>query len=269
MDKISNAEAVNTAIFAKLSRSIEGILRKSNRQFASYRGRHPRKNTINVCVLLNSRLMEYTPEVVLRAIHSKMGGHQFGAPRFEAIDAVLYISEKHFIRLPDGRNAHLIATYEGFGVVMHGWKAPIINGIASLWSNFRTGGDPVPRDGFPEVGMVEDIPDRMPRSDMWLLEYARNPYLKDLTTKQLHTHFWRLMALNSLTFVKGSWRKPSHEETMEVIQRFQHAIAETNRRGVDMRELDFKLLDDQQRTVVLAGLPVELVDILQGRGGSP
>lgn len=68
----SNGDEIIRAIISKLSRSLEGHLGKANRQFRNYRARHPRKNAFNVCVILNSKIPDYTPEVVSNAIHSKM-----------------------------------------------------------------------------------------------------------------------------------------------------------------------------------------------------
>jgi hypothetical protein len=95
----SNGDEILRAILAKLNRSLESLLSKANRQFRSYRARHPRKNAFNICVILNSRITDYTPEIVVHAIHSKMKSKE-GEQRFEAIDAVLYVSEKHLAPLP-------------------------------------------------------------------------------------------------------------------------------------------------------------------------
>lgn len=264
----SNADEILQAILTKLNRSLESILSKANRQFRSYRDRHRRKNRLNICVILNSRLTDYTPEIVAYAIHTKMKLRDGEPQRFESIDAVLYISEKHFTQLPDGRAAHPITIYEGEGVTLDEWKLPIVHHVVQQWSDFRTGTPPEFAENLKGFGTVEDIPDRMTRSDAWLLEYARSPYLRGLSLPELRAHLHRTVVVNSLTFVIGSWPKPSREETAEGLRRFQHTIAEINRRGIDMREMAMEMLTDTDRANVFAGLPKELVDKLSGRGNS-
>lgn len=259
----SNADEIIGAIITKLNRSLEGVLSKANRQFRSYRGRHPRKNEMNVCVVLNSAHSDYTPEIVVHAVHSKMKHRNEGRQRFESIDAVLYLSEKHFTQLPDGRAAHPIAIYEGSGVLVNGWKRPILDRIIEGWSLFRTGGPPEFGDDPGGFRTVEDIPDRMTRSDAWRLEYARAPYLSALSIPQLRTFFHRTVAVNSLTFVIGNWDKPKPEETADAMRRFSHAIEEINRRGIDMRLMNAREMTTAETDNVFAGLPLELVNKLR------
>jgi hypothetical protein len=267
MAQISNAHEVKAAIFVKLSRSIEGILSKANQQFGSYRKRHPRKNQVNICVILNSRLMEYLPEVVAKAIHSKMKA-ELPIPRFEHIDAVIYISEKHFNVLPDGRFAQPIATYEGMGSISNEWKVPVLDHVVQSWSDFRTGTPTVAGDILETFETITDIPKRMTRSDAWALEYARNPYLEKFSLSELRVYFNRLVALNSLALFKGSWSKPPKPFAAEITRRFAHALGETNRRAIDMREMDRRWLTPADESAVSEGLPSELIAALKNRGDS-
>lgn len=259
----SNADEIVRAVLTKLNRSLEGPLSKANRQFRSYRARHPRKNAVNICLILNSKHADFTPEIVAHALHAKMKQTGGGAPRFESIDAVLYISEKHFIQLPDGRAALPIAIHENLGMLQNEWKRPILDQLVAAWSEFRTGGPPEFSDDPRGFGTVEDIPDRMTRSDVWRLEYARDPYLQDLTIQDLRVFFQRTVAWNARTFVKGDWPKPKHEETADGMRRFTHSIEEVNRRGLDMREMDARKMTRAERDIVFTGLPEDLVKILR------
>lgn len=176
-DAVSNGLAIDAAIAGKLGRTIETLLRKAKRQFASYRARHPRKNSVNLCVILNSRLREYSPDVVIHAIHGKMKTSQTNAPRFPEIDAVIYISEKHYQMLPDGRAAFALVIYEGLGAIHHPWKMQFVDRVVEAWSLGRTGG-PVAADcGAHAFEPVHDIPTSLKRYEVWQLEYQRNPYL--------------------------------------------------------------------------------------------
>jgi hypothetical protein len=185
-------------------------------------------------------------------------------PHFQFIDAVLYISEKHMRRLPDGRPAHGIVIYEAPGALSAPWKMQFVNRIAHEWSLMRTGApiafDTEDRNFAP----IEDIPRSMPLHERWRLEYQRDPYLQRLTVERLRLMFQRTIAVNSLTFLKGSWPKPSRQETTEGIRIFTHIIEETNRRGIDVRLLQFDLLTAAEKAQVYAGLPDELARQVHG-----
>lgn len=264
----SNGDEVLRAIFGKLNRSLEGHLSKANRQLRSYRARHPRKNAFNICVILNSKIADYTPEVVARAIHSKMQSQE-GEQRFEAIDAVLYISEKHFAPLRDGRVGYPAVIFEGMGLIENGWKGELLDKIVQSWAVHRTGTPTQVSEDVNAFTSVEDVPEKLSRSDAWLLEYARQPYYQHLVLDELRVEFNRAMAINALTFIIGSWPKPPRWVTEEGLRRFQHLIAETNRRGIDIREMDVKKLTAKERKIVFEGLPLELVEKLSSPDRAP
>jgi hypothetical protein len=258
----SNGEAINAAIGSKLGRTIEGILDKADAQFKSYRSRNPRKNSVGICVILNSALREWSPDVIVHAVHSKMKVNRAREPRFACIDAVLYISEKHMRKLPDGRAAHGIVIYEAQGTLNDPWKRQFVNHIVDAWSVMRSGSAVAIESEDRDFVPIEDIPKSMARHEMWRLEYNRNPYLQTASLERLRTIFQRVIAVNSLTFLRGSWPKPSHQETAEGLRMFTHLIEETNRRGIDVRLLDRDLLTVAEKAEVYAGLPDELVAML-------
>jgi hypothetical protein len=262
VDAASNSEAINAAISSKLARTIETLLKKANAQFESYRSRNPRKNSVGICVILNSSLREWSPDVIAHAIHSKMKVSELSESRFQSIDAVLYISEKHMRRLPDGRPAHGIIIYEAQGALTAPWKMQFVNRIADAWSLMRTGSPIAFESEDRNFVPVEDIPKSMPLDETWRLEYQRDPYLQMLPVEKLRAMFQRTIAVNSLAFLKGNWPKPSHQETSKGMRMFTHIIEETNRRGIDLRLLHLNLLTPAESAQVYIGLPDELVAIL-------
>jgi hypothetical protein len=265
LDKLSNAEEVKRAILSRLAKTLETLLRKANSQFCEYRERHTTKNAVNICVLLNAALTEFSPEIVLRSVHQKMRGAD-GSPRYDHIDAVVYISEKHFQILPDGRLAFAIAIFEHLGVMNHPWKRELLEKLVESWSEYRTGGPSVhQRRHEAQFGSIEDIPSRMRQSDAWRLAYRRNPYLKGLTDRQLKVHFQRCIGQSSINFIRGDWEKLPLEQQTAASRGFSDAIEEINSRQLDMREFDPRLLSDDELREAHAGLPHELQEILSGR----
>jgi hypothetical protein len=260
LDNLSNGDEIKSAILNKLTQTVETHLRKANKQFGDYRKRNPRKNSLSICLLLNSQLDEFSPDVVMHSVHRKMKPTDDGV-RFPHIDGVIYISEKHFQRLPDGRVAFGIVIVGGMPAIEQPWKMDLVQQVAHRWSEFRTGAGPV--SGRPEqFQSVDDIPDKMKRHEAWKLAYKRNPYLRTLTDQQLKLHFHRCIALNSLGLLKGDWPKPRQDEISNGIRRFDNAISEINSRGLDMRQFNPRALTDEDRRQVYADLPEELVRLL-------
>jgi hypothetical protein len=267
INKASNADQVKAALTSKLSQTIESHLRKANRQFEEYQARHPRKNFVTICVILNSRLREFTPDLVLRAVHSKMKGVTLDTPRFPHIDGVLYISEKHYTRLPDGRMAFPVGIFEGVSVEAHPWKADLIDRIAQAWSRGRTGAAMASAGLGEHFDIIDDIPKIMPRHEHWRLEYRRRPYLRLAAVEHLKVIFNRCVAQGALAFLKGDWPKPSKEETMKQMRLFTHLIEETNERNLDLRAIHARTLSNERRREAYQGFPQELIDLLSPKTG--
>jgi len=265
IDAASNAAEINATISSKLARTVEQLLSTANRQFRDYCARHPRKNVVCICVILNSTLREWSPDVIVHSIHAKMKSGD--EPRFSDIDAVLYISEKHVRFSSDGRPAHGIVIYEARAALDHPWKMQFVDRIVDEWSHLRTGA-PVLKSEDRNFDVVEDVPPIMPRSDTWRLEYRRNPYLQLLPIEQLRVMFHRTIAVNSLAFAKGNWPKVDHDRIAQGTRDFTHLIEEASRRGLDIRLLDKKLMTPAEVTQVHAGLPEELIAIISKRGPS-
>jgi hypothetical protein len=260
LEQVSNGEDISLAISNKLSRTIETHLSKANAQFSAYRRRTPRKNSITMCVVLNSQRQEFTPEFVLHAICRKAKKPD-GTPRFPNIDAVLYISEKHFQLLPDGRIAFAVCTFSGADVVQSRWKDQFIDHVVAKWSDARTGSS-VQGGRLQDFEVIDDIPQRMTRSDYWRLEYQRRPYMSGLTDDELRVAFNRCVAESAIWFVKGSWPVPPISERASNGRLMSHLIEETNRRGADLRTFSLKALSTEQRAAVFRDLPAELVALL-------
>jgi len=251
---LSNGKDIEAKIASKLGRTIEAAIAKANRQFASYRQRHPRKNVINICVLLNSKLRELTPSGVLHSIHAKVVN---GGRRFSEIDAIVYISEKHMTILPDGRLAFGIGVFENVGAINSPWKMEVVNRILTLWSSYRTGADV--QDGREDIefSVIDDISSYMKKSDLWTLEYKRDPYLQAVKIEILRFIYNRSLAILLLQGLKGAWAKPAANEVDQALRTLQHVIEETNKRGLDLRLLERHLLTPEEKAKLLVGLPAE------------
>ena len=259
LSEFSNRDEIVSAILSKLGRTIETQLSKADDQFEDYRRRNTRKNSVSICLLLNSRIDEFSPDVVLYAVQQKLRSSG-DRSRFPSIDAVVYISEKHAQKLQDGRIAFAVVQIMCSPAIAQRWKMEVIERVMQQWSEFRTGGAAV--SGRPDqFESVVDVPSQMAHHEAWKLAYRRNPYLRGLTNEQLKVHFHRCVGFSSL-LLKGNWPMPSQEQHLGYVRRFGDAIDEINHRGIDMRQIDPRSLTPQERAQAYAGLPKELIYIL-------
>lgn len=257
INSASNKNEILNALFNKLGRTIESQLRKANRQFLDYRGRVTIKNDISICVFLNSLIAEINPEAFVYCLNRILQNRERNSRSlFAGIDAVLYISEKHFISLPNGKPAFPSIVFGLEGLKTSPWKEQFVDQIVQRWAAFRTDGVVhVPRDKLNRSERVHDIPERMTRSEAHALEYARNPYLRELSNEKLREVFHRNMALSSMGFVKGDWPKPSSEIIHQLMREFTHIQQEINERNLDMRFFALNLLTPEERDRIYTGLP--------------
>lgn len=263
LNQFSNGREIASAIISKLARTLETHLGKANDQFEDYGRRNPRKNSVSICLLLNSKIDEFSPDVVIYAVQQKLRRPPPAGPRFPHIGAVLYISEKHAQKLPDGRIAFAIAQIVCAPTIEQRWKMGVIERVMQSWSEFRTGAAAV--SGRPNgFESVVDVPPRMPHHEHWKLAYRRHPYLRRLTDRQLIVHFHRCVGFSAL-LTKGGWPMPSQEQHLGYVRDFGDAIEEINHRGIDLRQFAPWGLTPQERAQAYAGLPQELIDRLSTR----
>jgi hypothetical protein len=264
--EFSNRDEITSAVLSKLGRTIETQLIKADDQFEDYRKRNPRKNSVSICLLLNSRVDEFSPDVVLYAVQQKLRSRGESS-RFSNIDAVLYISEKHAQRLEDGRIAFAVVQILCTPAIMQRWKIGLVERVMQHWSEFRTG-DAAVSGRADQFQSVVDVPPQLTDNEAWKLAYRRNPYLRGLTKQQLKVHFHRCVGFSSL-LLRGSWPMPSQEEHLGYIRKFGDAIDEINHRGIDMRQFDPRSLTPQERAQAYAGLPEELIQLLSNAPNRP
>jgi hypothetical protein len=255
----SNGDKIASAILSKLARTIETHLDRADDQFKDYRSRNDRKNSLSICLLLNSKIDEFSPDVVMQAVRQKMKPTATGI-RFPNIDAVLYISEKHVQQLPDGRVAFAMIQVIGLPAEEQRWKIPIVERVMQHWSIFRTGGAAI--FGRPDqFANIVDVPPTMARHEAWKLAYRRKPYLRGLTNQQLKINFHQCVGFCAL-LLNGSWPKPSPEQHLVYVRQLGDSIEEINHRQIDLRQIAHRDLSGQERAEAYAGLPAELIELL-------
>ena len=201
-------------------------------------------------------------EAVSRMINA---GASNKVPRFLDIDAVVYISEKHCSILSDGRQAFAMGIFSGAGCEKDSWKMQLVDRVVRSWSLARTGTEYVESDSSGLRGgfdVIEDIPEKVSRSELWIIEYARHRHLEFISNSKLKIQFNRLNVELGRAFIRGNWDRPHDAEIQENIRAFTHVMEEIKLRGIDVREFTWRSMSLEERSEIFRpGMPRELVEM--------
>lgn len=182
----------------------------------------------------------------------------------EKIEAVIFISEKHFFMLPDGRPSFSIAVIENDLVDFPPWKSEVLSVVVERWSLYRTGSDPEVFSPFNiKFDNVEDVEDTMARSDFWRLSYRRKPYLRDFDLHAMTVLFMMVNIELMVAMLIGDWKKPSKEDTIKYMRLFTDLNEELNYRGLTVEEYShLNLQPNERRKFIRPGIPQTIVDFI-------
>lgn len=231
---MADAETLRRDLNQRIGRPLVTHLKKANSQLASHDKRFPDRTRVRVMLLVNEDHPEYHPEtvgwVVSQAFRQR---RENGQPRFDHIDAVIYLSERHATPAAD-RIAFPTITILGPASVECEWKERVLDEFVERWARYNGVPLILSKNAFPEFVALEHVPDQMTRSAAWELSYRRNPYFRHLSDPQLRDEFDEVMVLVTLFGVKGSPQKLPLEQAAVVFERFAHVQSEMHERALPM-----------------------------------
>lgn len=220
----------------KNQKSVRDHVKKANKQIRDY-GSKNLTDYRGILILLNEDIFELTPEMVCHAVRSEIeSGKTPGRTPYDAFDSVIYVSEAHYSPIPHPPYAAYFLTQ----ILVNESETDFVIGSELLAGWAKRSSSPelsVYRgDGGQGNGLVEIVPDRMPRSDLWRHEYKKAPHLASYSRKKLATLFCELIMLSMLTLHKNS---PGFQrrELLDDMRRFTEVMEEMSRRGLDLREM--------------------------------
>ncbi|OKH90203.1 hypothetical protein [Thalassospira sp. TSL5-1] len=257
-------EEIRRQLHNKLSRTIEDHLRKAKEQLKNYSKRNPRKNRVNICIFLNNSIGVFTPDLFASCIDRKMNHKSKDSTRYNSIDYVIYISEKHYIH-EEQKFRLTIWSYTNVEATNNPWKDQVIEKIITEWTQFRGAPISLQTESLQSIENSEeiiDIPKKMTRSEQWAIEYQRYPYLSEESIDNIRIIFHRTLLCTYISIIKGKWKKPTKEQQITYLRNFSHVIEEINRRGLDMNDMNKNLLSEQEITRISKGIPQDLIDLI-------
>lgn len=232
-------EKLRRGAIDRLGRTIVTHMKKAEDQLAQNAADFPRRNCLQLLVLVNEDHPEYDPPSVAWIVQRELAREAGGSPRYVQIDAVLYFTERHGQAI-NGKMTFPICAIHGPKIEVQPWKEAVLAHVVSAWSRFQ--GRPlyqIPDDNAP-FATIEAIPEQMPRHEMWRLAYRRNPYLRQLSDEQLRDTFDEVILVTTLWGIKGSPIDLDMDASMVAMERFTHIQLEMHDRALPMERFDYE-----------------------------
>lgn len=221
----------------KLTRTIRRAFSKANFQHKNYCTAHNIEPS-RITVFLNDDINEYSHSVVMQAIHSEIeSSKQTSRTPIKETDAVLFISEAHFVQIA----APPYAAYQVSVIDLLKKKHAVAKTreIAQEWCKLSLGEDLCVYKGrlSGENNFVNVLPQKISESDSWYLEYNRNPYLQSYSRPALAILYTKLLMLQFLGMSPDSPKEISKDLVSESFRILAHYISELNARGIELHKI--------------------------------
>lgn len=239
---MSEPDTIRRKVLERLGRAIVTHLKKADDQLGAHQAAFPRKEMVRAVLLINEHHPEYEPEAVAYIVMAELRRERDGHSSLPNIDVVLYFSEKHGT-VKDNLLALPMLTLEGPGMAADEWKSEVVNRFMKGWAEYN--GYPVYHlDQSPQFQTIEDIPEQMPRHELWRLQYRRNPYLRGLSQEQLRDRFDEVIVLSLLFGIKDAPIRLSMPEAIRNIELFTHMQMEMQHRHLPITSFAHSLERD-------------------------
>ena len=233
-----NQEKIKLKIYNLITKQIEGILSKANKQIPSTESIFNLGCSTGILVILNDSVNVLAPEVIAKRVSGRLGEKtKSGEYRFDRIQLVILISETHKYK----GKIPLILVIEGPTVDQSNQGVnDYLDYLIFSWGQYNGGNvvhvdsDDVKWEDFKENKKTSSSPNT--RSEVRRAWYKENPYLRKLPDEQLLQHGARIINNIIPNVMKGSPRLPK-EQLGEMFLQFGDYIEEINFRGLNLKDM--------------------------------
>lgn len=237
LSNLNEPESVKQKTGERIGRAIVNHLKKANKQLAAHVRDFPRNRVVRLVVLLNEDHEIYDPATVAHLMQKELSRRDGDEPRYESIDAVMFLTERHATRVGNDV-AFFVGTFAGQPMDDSPWKGEVLDEIGRRWSRWN-GARVVPRDAeaVNSFTTIDHVPDQMRRQDLWRLQYRRKPYMQPLSNEQMRDRWDECTVRSLFAFMKDSPAKPPKDAAMRNTEIFTHVLEEIGRRGIPLPQL--------------------------------
>nr|WP_321510181.1 hypothetical protein [uncultured Hyphomonas sp.] len=221
----------------RLGRPIKNHIRKANSQLGAYTRRSEGLNPLRLLVLINEDHEIYSPDLVCFIAAKELKRRREGTLARPHVDAVLYLSERH-ATVDKDQILFPILIVHGYGCGKDADKRALVNWTANQWADWQGAPPATGKASASDFSTIQNIPDEMPKSDFWRLQYRRSPYLSQLSDLQLRERFDEVILQYLLATNPTSPQPISERKPLFWIERFTHILEALNDRGLSMEQID-------------------------------
>lgn len=239
-NRMSDPEKVMSDALGRIGRTIVTHLKKAENQLLAHTSTFPRKNVLRMVILVNEDHAEYDPDSVLKIVSREMNRQENNTFRYENVDAVWYITERHATVI-NGRVVQPILTMTGPGIRHCEWKPNLIDFIVRKWSVFNAADFIEDAAETNAYVATEHVPETMKRHEMWALNYRRDPYFRPLPDARIKEIFEEIMLISRLYTLRGTPIKMDMDKFMENMAHFTHIREEMKSRGILFTDIPINL----------------------------
>lgn len=220
--------------------ALKNHINKANRQIFETKQMLSLNNSAGLLIVINVNNKALTPDLAREALLLLLRTKSFfGKTNYNNISACIYISEVHpeFKLLPfiiigrdRSKSKDLIAIDINY-----------LEELQVKWAQFR---------GIPLIKGTEDMIDKIKmnlnqnsgpkkRSDVWREEYRKNRYMTNLNDEELQIETAK--SIKELLAKDMALGKISIKKDDALLAKYMHCCEECNMRGLDFRQVGFKL----------------------------
>jgi hypothetical protein len=246
LERLPDSESLTAKIVEAVTDSIEGVVKKANRQIRATKETFGLPDAGGLLIILNDVVEILSPNLVTNRVRRALNKRTSdGELRFPFISAVLLIGGAHYTQLTPMLKGIPLLTIpsnmpesdkveEFIGELSSKWaafeKQPFfhIEPEDVLKLDFKRFSDDAKRARWPKK-----------RYEVWAAEYERNPYLRHLSQENFLEFGRQALEDTGAIFIKGA-PKISKEEMEKRSIRWSHFLEEAKYRALDLREFAAK-----------------------------
>ncbi len=233
-----DGEAIKRKIFEAVTSAVWRLFRKANDQIRITKTGFGLPQAGGVLILTNDLVSVLSPQVLGYRLNELFGRKEpDGRFSYPEIEAVWLLTETHLVDIGQGRQSVI-------SLVIHREdNSPAVTCLDRMQAPWAAA------NGMPmmpmkpelletlqlrEVGAAQPSPETVTRQQSWVLEYRRNPYLRNHSVSELQDYFAKLSPGLTAGLLKGA---TPHQRQLSyaLMSRFSHFLEELRERGLDMK----------------------------------
>jgi hypothetical protein len=241
LEHLPDGEYINHEMFYAITSALEYNVEQANRQIRETKKTFELEDTEGILIVLNELVENLSPDLIAYRIHQLLNKKSpSGDARYPNISVVWVISDIYVVKTVSGQE--LLPSVVVVNDHTLSWQSALdyVNWLQRKWASFNNipfveGNVDIINSKFSKRKEL-NYSGTISRSEMWIRQYIKTPYLRHLNKEQLLKHGQHLWYETLPAFIKGSHDKPPQEKVFELMELGTHFIEEINHRGIDFRE---------------------------------